>query len=303
MAGWNGSGTFTGETYTWVNDLNAGIPITASRMDTQFSDVTTGINACLAKNGENAATGNLNIGGFRLTSVGNATARTDALPAGQLQDGGAVYIAAAGTNTITASLAPAITAYANGQTFAIKIANTTTAAATLAFNGLSALNMYYSDGTTALVAGALIQNNIYWFTYDSSLNSSAGGFICLNPSRVTGSFTITLTGFTSNPSGTVNYAISQDGKTAFISIRSNITNTGSNATTMTGTGVPSILSAASAGHRMILEGEDNTIVQLCCVGIGLNGTTWTFSLISNSGAWTAAGTKGILTNDAFYTLD
>lgn len=212
------------------------------------------------------------------------------------------YGAASGTNTITATVGKA-SAYFNGMSVSLKMANTTTGAATLNVNSIGALNMYYADGVTQLAAGALIQNGIYDFIYNSSLNSGAGGFICTNPSRVTGSFTITLTGFTSNPTGTVNYAISSDGKTAFISIRSNITNTGSNATTMTGTGVPSILSAASAGHRMILEGEDNTIVQLCSVGTGLNGTTWTFTLISNSGAWTATGTKGILSNDAFYSLD
>lgn len=289
MAGWNGSGTFTGETYTWVNDLNAGIPITASRMDTQFSDVTTGINACMAKNGENAATGNLNIGGFRLTSVGNASARTDALPAGQLQDGGAVYIAASGTNTITASLAPAITAYANGQTFAIKIANTTTAAATLAFNGLSALNMYYSDGTTALVAGALIQNNIYWFTYDSSLNSSAGGFICLNPSRVTGSYTTTFVG--GPGTATVAYTILPDGDDCTLRLPSSVA--AGSGTTFTMTAPANLIPVNTSIIPLYAEDQTALVDAVLQVGTSSPWSLLQTTNISLTGAWVASGNRGI----------
>lgn len=74
---WSGSGSFN-RAYNWTNDAAAGIPITASRMDAEDDNFATGINACLAKNGENAATNNLNIGGHRLTFVGAGSAATDA---------------------------------------------------------------------------------------------------------------------------------------------------------------------------------------------------------------------------------
>jgi hypothetical protein len=178
---WSGTGTFT-RVYDWTTDRDNGVKILATEFDTEDDGFATGINACLAKNGENAATGNLNLGGFKLTNGANATARTDFPLTGQIQDGSAVYAATTGTNTIAATLAPAITAYANGQIFRLKILNTTTAAATLNINSVGALNMYYADGTTQLNAGALIATNSYAFLYDSSLNASAGGFICLNPS-------------------------------------------------------------------------------------------------------------------------
>lgn len=301
MAGWNGTGTFTGPTYIWVNDLNAGIVITASRFDQNDTDYTAGVNACMAKNGENAATGNLNIGGFRLTSVGNASARTDALTVAQAQDGSAGYILAAGTNTITAALAPAIAAYANGQAFWLKMANTTTAAATLSFNGLAALNLYYSDLTTQLVAGALVQNGIYEFGYNSSLNSGAGGFEVINPSRVTGSFTITLTGMTATITGTVNYAIGPDGKTVYWWVAAGILGT-SNAGTMTGTGIPAVLSPTTS-KRIYVPLEDNA-------GVGNPGflltgtsTTWTFALNLSGNGFTTSAQKGLPITQATYSLD
>lgn len=56
---WNGSGTFTRTlgSAAWVGDAAAGTLILASRHDTNDLDLATGINAAVAKNGENAYTG------------------------------------------------------------------------------------------------------------------------------------------------------------------------------------------------------------------------------------------------------
>jgi hypothetical protein len=53
--GWNGSGGFT-FTYNWVNDTANGIPITASRMDTQFADAVTGFQNCITRDGQGYGT-------------------------------------------------------------------------------------------------------------------------------------------------------------------------------------------------------------------------------------------------------
>lgn len=72
---WNGSGSFvrTNGTYSgtsvWTSDRDASVKITASRHDTHDQDLAAGINACLAKNGENAMTGDLNMGGNDVTNA------------------------------------------------------------------------------------------------------------------------------------------------------------------------------------------------------------------------------------------
>lgn len=81
---WSGSGVFA-RIHNWINDRDAAINITASRMDAEDDNLAAGINACLAKNGENAATGNLDIGGFRLTNVANGSASTDAATVAQVR--------------------------------------------------------------------------------------------------------------------------------------------------------------------------------------------------------------------------
>jgi hypothetical protein len=66
----------------WTGDASLGIGIEASRHDTQDNDFATGINQCLNKDGSNAATGNLNLGGFIPTNLAAGTAAAPALCVG-----------------------------------------------------------------------------------------------------------------------------------------------------------------------------------------------------------------------------
>lgn len=87
--GWSG-GTYTkgnAGTGGWAGDQSLGIGIEASRHDTQDNDFATGINQCLNKDGSNAATGNLNLGGFKLTNAAVGTVSSDVTTLGQAQAG------------------------------------------------------------------------------------------------------------------------------------------------------------------------------------------------------------------------
>lgn len=57
----------------WVDDRDAATKILATRHDTHDQDLGDGINACLKKDGTNAASANLDIGGFKLTNVADPT--------------------------------------------------------------------------------------------------------------------------------------------------------------------------------------------------------------------------------------
>ena len=86
---WSG-GTYTkwnNATGGWTGDATAGTGIEAGRHDSQDSDFTTGISSCLNKDGSNAATGNLNIGNFKLTNLGSGSASTDSVTFGQVTGG------------------------------------------------------------------------------------------------------------------------------------------------------------------------------------------------------------------------
>jgi microcystin-dependent protein len=61
----------------WQDDAANLIPIAANRHDDQDNDFRNGINNCLAKDGTNAPTANLNMGGYRHTNVAAAVNSTD----------------------------------------------------------------------------------------------------------------------------------------------------------------------------------------------------------------------------------
>lgn len=83
---WNGSGAFTrgNGVYTgasvWQQDAAAEVDIEADRHDTHDQDLAAGINACLAKNGENAMTGDLNMGSHDIVNAGAASFTSVSIP-------------------------------------------------------------------------------------------------------------------------------------------------------------------------------------------------------------------------------
>jgi hypothetical protein len=108
------------------------------------------------------------------------------------------------------------------------------------------------------------------------------------------SFTGTLTGFTANPTGTVNWV--RMGNFAALRIGADISATPSNATTMTMTGLPAAVQPTGTVEVNCTSILNNGTGQLLGVA-SINGGTITFSLIAGSPAavtaFTAAGLKGL----------
>lgn len=167
MAGWNGAGVFL-KTYSWVADAANGIKILASRHDQNDIDFTNGINNCITKDGQNAATANLPMGTFKHTNVGNATARTQYLSMGQYQDQSGKYYTSTGTaNTYAVTASPAITAYSSGQSFCVNFHVTNTGTSTVNINTLGAKSLV-KNGSVAMTSGDIIANAIYTIVYNGT---------------------------------------------------------------------------------------------------------------------------------------
>ena len=178
---WSG-GTYTkgnAATGGWTGDASLGIGIEAGRHDTQDNDFATGINQCLNKDGSNAATGNLNIGGYKVTNIASGTARTDALSVAQLQDGGIIWCGTSGgsANAQTLTPSPAITAYAAGQRFLFSAGATNTSTVTIDVSGVGAKSIFLSETNSAATGYMIRQGFLYEIIYNGTqfivLNQSA----------------------------------------------------------------------------------------------------------------------------------
>jgi microcystin-dependent protein len=132
----------------WTGDASLGIGIEAGRHDTQDNDFATGINQCLNKDGSNAATGDLNIGGFKLTNIANGTASAHAASVSQV-----TALVPAGSIIATAvSVAPAGWLLCDGSSQPVATYSTLHAAIGYTYGG-SGANFNLPDLRGRVVAG------------------------------------------------------------------------------------------------------------------------------------------------------
>ena len=105
-----------------------------------LSDIAAALTQSLSRDGQTTPTADLTMGNFKLRNLAAAIARTDAVNAAQVQDSTITTLASiTGTDTITASTAPAITVYTAGQQFSFLTAGVnSTNAVTLNINALGA---------------------------------------------------------------------------------------------------------------------------------------------------------------------
>ena len=169
---YNGTGTFN-RIYNWTTDAANGINIEAARMDTEDGGFATGLSNAITKDGQTTITANIPFNSKKITALANGSARTDSIALGQVQDGTYRTLGTLGgsADTYTASPSPAITAYATGSEFNLKVNADNTGASTLNVNAVAAKNIKKYDGAGSkldLEAGDLQQDQYYKVIYDST---------------------------------------------------------------------------------------------------------------------------------------
>lgn len=176
----------------------AGVNVRADLTDTELEDMATGMELAVLRDGQNAASANLPMGGFKhtgVTAASGGSSRTEYTSGGTVQDG-AIWDAGdtGGTTTaFTATLSPAITAYANKQLFRVKFNAAFGANPTINFNSVGAKKMYYMAGSTVtqLTTSNVPSGYHALLRYDSSLDTAAGAFMLLNPPAELAASTLT----------------------------------------------------------------------------------------------------------------
>ena len=163
---YNGSGTFN------INSAGqpvvTGTVITSTAFNALTADLATGLSTAITKDGQTTPTANIPMGTYKITGLGAGTVATDAVRLSQLQNGSTTtYITAAGTDTITGTVTPALTAYATGQQFSFVVAATNTTAVTLNIDSVGA-KAVTRTGSVALVAGDMVTGQVVIVEYDGT---------------------------------------------------------------------------------------------------------------------------------------
>jgi len=161
----NGSGTFV------INSTGqpvvTGTVISSTAFNALTADLATGLSTTMTKDGQTTATANIPMGSFKFTGLSAGSAATDSANIAQVQNSFGSFLTVSGTDTITATVSPSLTAYAAGQMFAFVAANTNTGAVTINISSLGA-KAITKTGNTALVSSDLIANYLYIIVYDGT---------------------------------------------------------------------------------------------------------------------------------------
>jgi hypothetical protein len=215
---WSG-GTFSGQNGTseHANRESNGDGITSAILDSDRNELVTGINTCLTKDGTNAATANLNLGGYKGTNAAAGSASTDLATVGQsllksganaatgdldmgahkvtnsadgatltslstvqqIQKSGLIFggTSSGSANVQTFNLTPTPAAYTEGMIVGFTAGFANTSAVTINVNSLGPIALLGRNGA-ALIGGELIAGATYYAVYH------AGSFQLLNPSDV-----------------------------------------------------------------------------------------------------------------------
>ena len=206
---YNGSGTFV------INSAGtpyvSGTVISSTAANALNNDLATGLTTAITKDGQTTPTANIPLGGFKITNLGAGTVASDAARLSQVQNSTTTtLISITGTDTITGTVSPTLTAYATGQVFSFVVAATNTGAVTLNVDSIG-VKAVTRTGAVALVAGDMVTGQVAIVEYDGTRFQLINGnsFTNLKVSGTLGvtgattlSSTLAVTGVTTIAAGT-----------------------------------------------------------------------------------------------------
>lgn len=294
---YNGSGTFV------INSAGtpyvSGTVISSTAANALNSDLATGLTTAITKDGQTTPTANIPLGGFKITNLGAGTVASDAARLSQVQNSTTTtLISITGTDTITGTVSPTLTAYAIGQVFSFVVAATNTGAVTLNINSLGATAVTRT-GAVALVAGDMVTGQVAIVEYDGTRFQLINGnsFTNLKASGTMGVTGATTLSSTLSTSGDATIAGHTVGRGAGAISSNLVVGSGSLTSTTAGSNNNTVIGASSGtnlttGSGNVLIGGSNsassatvnyeTVIGFAGTG---KGTTTFFACTNGGGAY------------------
>lgn len=246
----NGAGTYSLPEAPFVFDT----VISETAVNSDLSDIANALTASIANDGQTPILANLPMSSYKhtgVTATSGASSRTEYQSTATAQDGTVLDAGyTAGTSTaFTATLSPAIAAYADKQCFRVIFNQACGATPTINFNSVGAKKMYRNVAgvATQVTTGDIPASFPALLRYDSTLDAAAGAFWVMNNTPFTGG---TLTSTLVMSGAAINEAKGADIASAGTT---DIGAATGNFVHITGTTTITALGTVQAGTRRVLK--------------------------------------------------
>lgn len=185
----NGSGVFTLAQPPFAPNTT----IASAPMNSDLSDIATGLSGVVTRNGQSPLTANMPAGGYKITNLASGAAATDSITVGQVQNRVTIWCgtAAGSANARTCSPGVGVSSLVAGQQFEfINGVAANTGPATLSVSGLTATAIVREADNAALAGGEMAASARIRVTYNGTafvldqgqapLSPAVGGFVTLS---------------------------------------------------------------------------------------------------------------------------
>lgn len=289
---YNGAGVFSIDTVG--NPVVYDTEISHTMFNNTMTEIAAGLSTALCRDGQSSVTADIPLGTFRITQLGTATSRLDAMNAQAVINSTGVYISSvAGTaDVITASPTPALTAYAAGMHYVFVAGGTNTTAVTINISSLGAKDIT-KQGAVALSAGDIVSGQLTHIMYDGTR------FILMGPIYAEGSWTPAVGGSAAYTTQIGRYT--KIGRTVHVTCVLTINTIGTGSTSVI-SGLPFTSANISADQALAVSDFASLAASVVWIGARVNTNATTIQIRSLTAAGASAGTNAVFGNSASVTL-
>lgn len=289
---YDGAGGFTIDTVG--NPAEYDTVISHTMFNDTMTEIAAGLSTAICKDGQTTLTQDVPWGGFRLTQLGQATSRLDAMSAQSVVNSVGVYLSSVGgtADAITASPTPGLASYAAGMHYVFVAGGTNTTAVTINVSSLGA-KAITKQNAVALVAGDIVSGQLTHIMYDGTR------FVLMGPVYAEGSWTPAVGGTAAYTTQVGRYT--KNGRVVHVTCVLTINTIGTGSTSVI-SGLPFTSANISADQALAVSDFASLAASVYWIGARVNTNAATIQLRSLTAAAASASTNAVLGNSASVTL-
>lgn len=290
--GFNGSGSFS------ITTVGNPVEYNTVASETMFNDtmteIATGLSTAICRDGQSTITQDIPFNTFRLTNLGAASSRLDALNAQSAVLNSATYVTTVGGTGDAITITPtiALTAYAAGMRYTFVAGASNTGATTINVSGLGVKSIT-KQNAVALSPSDIVSGQLVEIQYDGTR------FVMMSPAYAEGSWTPSVGGTATYTTQIGRYT--KVGRLVYVHGLLTINAIGTGSTSVI-SGLPFTSANLSLNQALAISDFASLAANVVWIGARVDTNATTIQLRSLTAAGASAASNAVLGDGSSVTL-